>query len=165
MSLFLLKRVSVQVGEHGIVACLLAPDLPAALLYGPQSIAIQLANLWRLRRERPYLVASSEGPSRQGPTGEDDLAYVQSLPQLCVEGRPGARCARYVGQGDVSPLMPRDEEDFLLLLPHPPPEMLPSWPHIVTELNAVLVGQVDEFIKIQTIDHSVVSLVDALPDA
>jgi hypothetical protein len=130
MSLILLKRVSVQMKDHGIAEYLLIPDLPDELLYGPHSVAIQLANLWRLRRERPFMAASVDEQVWPDSLGVDDIAYLRSLPSLTVGGRPGSRIARYVGQGDISPLSLRNEEDFLLLLPQPPPSELPLWPQL-----------------------------------
>ncbi len=67
-----------------------------------------------------------------------------------------------MGHGDVSPFIPRFEDDFLLFLPQAPSIEIPSWPDIVTVLNGVLLSQVDELYKLRTTDPKVMSLVVGL---
>src|SRR5262249_42437793 len=62
--MLLLKRAGKQETGTTTVKYFLLPDLPAQFLYGPMFYAVLLANLWRLRRDRPYAVASVGEPSR-----------------------------------------------------------------------------------------------------
>jgi hypothetical protein len=161
MSLFLLKRVGNATRDQEVVTYLLIPSLKETILYGPLHQVVLLGNCWRLRRDRPYVVINTiEEPP---VTGSDDVAYLASIPRLIAEDSNHVGVLRYVGQGDLSPFVPRAEEDFMLFLQHPPPKDIPSWPLLVTQLNAVLLCQSDEFIKIQTVDPSIMRLIEALP--
>jgi hypothetical protein len=165
MSLLLLKRIPQINQSQGVTTYLLIPDLGEKVLYGPMHTAILLANCWRLRRERPYVIACTS----EGQYGEscdiNDLDYVSNLPILSAAGPAQSGTLRNVEQGDLSPFVPRSEEGFLLFLPNPQVTEIPAWPFIVTELNSVLLSLCDEFIKIQTDDKGIMQLIEELPES
>ncbi|MCA9266775.1 MAG: hypothetical protein KDA60_23130, partial [Planctomycetales bacterium] len=53
-------------------------------------------------------------------------------------------------QGDLSPFVPRTEDDVILLFRRVPPMILPSWPRFITDLDAVQIARADDYIKIST---------------
>jgi len=162
MSLELLKLVSKS-SILGVPRFLLVPDLPLEQSRSSHYRAIALAAFWRLRRERPYVVAFCEDPARWG--NESDLQYALSVPQLQISVLGEIRHVSNVGIGDISPFLSQEEDDFLLFLANPPPPIVPAWPNMVTELDGVLVGQCDEFITLQTVDPEIMSIIEALPEA
>src|SRR5262245_15310303 len=107
MSLIAIHRVGKQDCQNGLIKYLLVPDLPSEALHGPLHHAVLLANLWRFRRERSHVLASSQDCL----SNIDDICYVRSLPRLLVKGYG---TVFYVGQGDLSPFLLRSEDDFLL---------------------------------------------------
>lgn len=164
MGFILLRRVGAQATDGGVNQWLLIPDLDTDALYGPLSDAVWLSNLWRLRRERPFVLASvDEDRFSQGPASTD-AEYVRQLPVRQMEGAAEGRSLRYPGVGDISPFVPADEDEFLLLLPQPPPQVIPPWPAMLTQLDGVVVSRSDEFMKIRTADPSVLQLIATLPE-
>lgn len=157
-----LLRLVAQSNKQDVTEYLLVPDLLPEQIYSPLYNAVFLAALWRIHRERPYVVASvDKGKPRN--VNKEDLAYVEALPYLDMSGLVKANSIVYVGQGDISPFIPSSEDEFLLFLPKPPTLVIPCWPNTVTELNGVLIGQSDEFITLQTIDTNIMALVNDLP--
>ena len=157
MSLVLLKRAGAPWRDGLMIHYLLAPDLPEEHTNEQVILAIMLANMWRIRRDRPYVVACVEDESRA------TNSYVQTLDTRRVENTPSTRPLIYVGTGDVSPVVPRTEDDSLLFFRDVPPPILPSWPKLITELDAVQLSRADEFVKITTTDAEVCKLLDELP--
>jgi len=159
MPLILLKRVGRAWRDGSVVHYLFVPDVPEQQTNEHVTEAITLANIWRIRGDRPHLVAGVGDESRTAGS------YVQSLDTRSVEGREDARPLIYVGIGDVSPLVPQTEDDVLLFFRQVPPRVLPSWPEFITELDAVQLTRVDEFLKISTIDPEVCRLLDEIATA
>jgi hypothetical protein len=164
MSLLLLKRSIAEVLPSGIAQFLLVPDLAPEALYGPLYDAIRLASIWRLRRQRPYVVGSIDEEQGLETLRSTDIEFLRSLPVLRIEGGDSSRSVRYVGVDDLSLFLPHFEEDFLLFFPAPPPEVIPRWPQFVTDLDALYVTQVDEFMKLQTVDQGIIDLLQGLPE-
>jgi hypothetical protein len=164
MSLLLLKRSAPQLLPGGITEFLLIPDLAPQALYGPLHNAICLANLWRLRRKRPYVAGSIDEEQCLVRMEPKDSEFLQSLPVLRIRGGDNSRSIRYVGVDDLSVLLPYDEDDFLLFFPAPPPGEIPRWPHFVTDLDALYITGVDEFMKVATVDSATVDLLLTLPE-
>ncbi len=161
MSFPSLKLVT-QSNKQDITEYLLVPDLLPEQIYSSLYNAVFLAALWRIHRERPYVVASvDKGKPRN--FNKEDLAYIEALPHLDMSGFVKAGSILYIGQGDISPFIPSLEDEFLLFLPKPPSSVVPCWPNIVTELNGVLVGQSNEFITLQTVDINIMALISDLP--
>ncbi len=163
MSLLLLRRVGRSWTELGLVHHLLAPEVPPSSYGGSAFDAVVLANLWPLRRGRPYVAVGYDDTCWSRTPESEQIEYWESLPRLAVAGRETAGRLRYVGEGDVSPVVPRSEDDLLLLLPSVPAAELPSWPELVSRLNALYLTRSDDSIEIITTDHEVVELLDKLP--
>ena len=140
----LLKRAVPSWREGAIVRYLLVPDLPSTGKSEQLTELVLLANLWRLCRDRPYAVAFVEDEQRTRNQ------YCQSLETRRVDGVMSQRPLLYVGQGDLSPFVPRTEDDVILLFRRVPPMILPSWPRFITDLDAVQIARADDYIKIST---------------
>jgi len=160
MSFPSLKLVT-QSNKQDITEYLLVPDLLPEQIYSSLYNAVFLAALWRIHRERPYVVASVD-KGKPGNIGREDLAYIEALPCLSMSGFVRASSIIYVGQGDISPFIPSSEGEFLLFLPKPPASVIPCWPDMVSKLNGILIGQIDEYITLQTVDTSIMALINNL---
>lgn len=165
MSLLLLKRVGYVNRTGGISTHLLIPYIDNKYLYGPMRSAILLANCWRFRRERPYVIACTDEGLDATSFDADDLKYVSQLPVLPTSGPTNGVTLRYVGQGDLSPFVPRSEEGFLLFLPTSHVAEVPSWPFLVTQLNSILLTLCDELIKIKTAYSYIDEPIEMLPES
>lgn len=167
MSFFLLSRAHVK--KHGfaphIVEIGLVPQMPPGIGFDARWWdAVVLANLWLLRRKRPVVVAGvSESTTRLG----DEMQYVESLPTLTWDGgKPSACSLRLVRYGDITPVLPSGEDEWLLFLPVTPPIPLPYWPAPVTILGGIVVRRTDEILKLDTVDDDeIIAMADRLPAA
>jgi hypothetical protein len=148
MSFPSLKLVT-QSNKQDITEYLLVPDLLPEQIYSSLYNAVFLAALWRIHRERPYVVASVD-KGKPGNIGREDLAYIEALPCLSMSGFVRAS------------FIPSSEGEFLLFLPKPPASVIPCWPDMVSKLNGILIGQIDEYITLQTVDTSIMALINNL---
>jgi hypothetical protein len=155
-----LRHAGAVEHEEGVVEYLLAPRLPDELLYQPICDAVRLAVLYRLRRNHPYSVASID-PERVRTAEATDAEYLKSL-RLLDPVVTGGDSLLEIAYGDLSPLLPYGEHEFILLMRSPPVGGIPCWPRLVVELDAVLVSQVDEYMQVQTANPSVRKLLDSL---
>ncbi len=157
MSLSLLKHACPPWQDDSVIHYLLLPLLPDSVRNEQLIDAVILSNLWRIRRDRPYVVAYVEDETRTTDP------YVQSLETRRIDGSQSPRPFVYVGMGDVSPLVPRTEDDMLILFRDVPPRILPSWPRFIVELGGVQITRADEYVKISTISSDICEVLDELP--
>jgi hypothetical protein len=107
MSLLLLKRGASSWQDGPVFHYLLLPILPTAAMSEQLIEVIILANIWRIRRNRPFGVAFVEDSRRTMNS------YVESLDTRRIEGAQGERPLIFVGTDDLSPFAPRTDEDLL----------------------------------------------------
>jgi len=160
MVFFLLTIITKQILDGGIAEYLLLPDIAPEQLHSEIYNAIVLAASWRLTRERPYVAASLLQQEIGTRYQAADLVYVESLPRLKLVHPYGTVSVAYIGQEDISPFVPILEDDFLLFLPEPPSDIILPWPNMIKIMNGVLLSQSDEYIKIQTADVRIMSLIE-----
>ncbi len=160
MSLPFLKRQEKDVLCEGILEYLLTPDLPSKQFHSSWYELVVMRALCRLSRDHPYTVVCVDVQSFTERSPLEDVGYFDSLPSLSLNGK---NILKYVERGDISPFVPKSEDEFLLLLPTTPPSDLPPWPWMILDLEGIFVTQVDEFLKIETAASNIVNLLDSLP--
>lgn len=164
MALMLLKRVGMAWQESGLIHQLLIPDLREVDLKSHMYEAVVLANLWRLRRGRPYCVVCLTDDTVKRYLSEEDRNYIDSMDSRLIEGHKSTGSLVYIGTKDIFPFVPRCEDDFILLCPEVPPEVLPRWPYLVSQLNSLYLTRSDEFLDLKTIDPTIEKLLQGLPE-
>lgn len=114
-------------------------------------------NICKLRRTRPYIVASKRTNSIQELTSDNSLEFRH------ISNVENQQPLFYFGREDVSDEIPHCEDEFLILFREVPPKILPPWPNVITDLDSILVTCVDEFIKLCYADESFSESVLKLP--
>lgn len=159
---YFLERVSKRSSAAGVSQYRLIPWVSPELLSSSVWNAVWLAALWRFRRGRPYVIAAMDEDRLVERYGATDLPYIQTLRRLSFSGGEALVSGRYVGVEDVSPFIPESEREFLLFLSAPPLTEPLALPEVVTELNAVLVSRLSEYIVVETRDPLLSDFLDTL---
>lgn len=161
MGLNSLKIVGKYILESAIVRYLLAFDLSSEQQYGCLRDAVLLTTISRLRRNKPYACCFLFDPDSRA-IDETDWQVIKSLPTLPLIYPRDGESFVYLAECDLTPLLPEDEDDFVLLLSELP-ETIPTWPDRIIKLNGISIGVSDEFMTLCTIDPETIALVDNLP--